>query len=501
MASGDQDADPLDNMSMSDAASSAQQGKSVKGNGAPGTQMAQPVLPRRIEIGLVEGDAIIIGGAAQVFLKLPGKASVEEIVEGSYNVVRLARLPSRSELHVPYAVQVNIREIAGDLQGGQLKGLLQVKRVAGNVALDGTGEIDINSIGGNGGVYHAAGRVSLGKVAGNLMLVDAPYGVFAEVGGDAVLDTSLNPHAEFVTRGAANVTLRTHGAIHARFVAQTARGEIRTQLPLMVERGRRRNLVGVMGRGDATVTLRSKYGDITIIAADSDEKEYSMSNEFASDSKEQGQGNARTWEGGFGRHRFRAQWDRGPKHTRFHFQGPFTGDDDPDGVGTAFAPDFGFEWEQGRGAHAYGEYEERWDDIREKAERTAHRAAERAKRYAERATRHMRDTNWDVVEREVLAAVEKALADMEEAFANIRRDWNKRQAGTESSKSGQGSRAQRVPIEYDRADDTSASSTEDAFSTPLSRDDRDAQRRVILEELRTGAISLEEAERRLNALG
>lgn len=231
-----------------------------------------------------------------------------------------------------------------------------------------------------------------------------------------------------------------------------------------------------------------------------------MSNETTSDSKEQEKEGPRTWEGGFGRHRFRAQWERGPKHTHFHFQGPFTGDDDPDGIGSAFAPDFGFEWEQGRGARAYGEYEERLDDLREKAERAAHRAAERARRYAERATRHMHDTNWEIVEREVLAAVEKALAELEEAFANIRREWNKRQSAPSTSKSEQGAKAQRVRIEYDKADDTfdnefSTSSTGTASSAPLSRDERDAQRRAILEALRTGSISLEEAERRLNELG
>ncbi len=36
----------------------------------------QPVQPRRIEIGIVEGDAMIIGGAAQVFLNIPGESTV-----------------------------------------------------------------------------------------------------------------------------------------------------------------------------------------------------------------------------------------------------------------------------------------------------------------------------------------------------------------------------------------------------------------------------------------
>jgi hypothetical protein len=287
-----------------------------------------------------------------------------------------------------------------------------------------------------------------------------------------------------------------------RFVVQASQGEVRTRLPLMVERGRRRNLVRVIGHGDATVTLLSKYGNITIVAGDSDEKEYSMSNDSAADNKEHDKEGPRTWEGRFGRHRFRAQWDRGPEHARFHFQGPFTANDDPDGIGAGFSPDFGFEWERGRGARVYGEYEERLDDLREKAERATHRAAERAKRYAERATRHVRDADWEAVERDVLKTVEKAMAELEETFANMRHEWNKRREEAQSSGGKQSSKAQRVHIEFDEA---AAASDEDtpagAPSTrPLSRDEREAQRRAILEELRAGTISVEEAERRLNNL-
>ena len=437
---------------------------------APGKQSEQPSQPRCIEIGLVEGDALIIGGASHMFLQVPGTPSTEGIFADGSDVVRLASLPGRSELHVPDEWDVIVREIAG-----------------------------------NGKVFHTSGRIHIRKVEGNLLVVDAPCGVLAEVGGEAVLDTSLRAHAQFVVYAAANVTLRTHGEINARFVAQTSQGEITTRLPLMVERGRRRNLVGVIGCGDATVTLRSRDGNITILSAESNERDYYMNKESASDNKEREQEGSRTWEGGFGRHRFRAQWDRGPGHAWLHFQGPFTGDDDPDGFGAPFSPDFGFKWEQGRGAHMYGEYEENWDDLREKAERAARRAAEHAKRYAKRAARHMRDTNWGAVERDVLAVMEKAMAELQGALAHMRHEGNKRQAESESSTSEQGPKAQRVHIEYDQVedpfeDDSSASSTSTAPSTPLSREERDAKRRAILEELRTGALSIQEAEHRLNDL-
>ena len=90
-----------------------------------------------------------------------------------------------------------------------------------------------------------------------------------------------------------------------------------------------------------------------------------MSNEFTPSDKEQQKKGPKTWEASFGRSRFRAQWDREPGRVWFHFQGPFMEAKDPDSMGTPFTPDFGFEWERGRGAHTYGEYDERLGDFRD----------------------------------------------------------------------------------------------------------------------------------------
>ncbi|MGZ3667093.1 MAG: hypothetical protein ACXVDA_21715, partial [Ktedonobacterales bacterium] len=67
-------------------------------------------------------------------------------------------------------------------------------------------------------------------------------------------------------------------------------------------------------------------------------------------------------------------------------------------------------------------------------------------------------------------------------------------AGTSRPASG----AQRVRIEYD--DEQGAQAAESAAGAAPSRDDADAQRRAILEQLRAGTLSLDEAERRLNEL-
>lgn len=203
----------------------------------------------------------------------------------------------------------------------------------------------------------------------------------------------------------------------------------------------------------------------------------------------------RTWEGGFGRHRFRVGWDRGANHAGFSFKGPFTQDDDPDGLGNPAGRDFHFRWERGQGPRASGEYEERLNDLRDKAERLARRTAEQAQRYAEGAARRARDTDWDGIGREVRSAVERAMADLEDTFKELRQDWDSRR-GQHSGAGTSKPTAQRVKIEYDDPTDPDAGPAASASTS----DELEAQRRTILEDLRNGAISLDEAERRLNDL-
>jgi len=218
----------------------------------------------------------------------------------------------------------------------------------------------------------------------------------------------------------------------------------------------------------------------------------------------EGRGGAgpRTWEGNVGRHRFRVRWDRGPGHANVHFQGPFTEDVDPDGVGQTGTRDFGFHWDRSEGAHVYGEYEQRLNELRDKAERVARKAAEQAQDYAEKASRRARETDWESVGREVRSAIEKAMADLEDAFGQVRREWETRRPSGSSTPEGGKPGAQRVRIEYDDEGDAMGGGTSEAHGgTPdMSADEAEAARRGILEGLRNGAITLDEAERRLNEL-
>jgi hypothetical protein len=401
-------------------------------------------------------------------------------------------------------VTLRASAVGGDVHISTLSAAT-VASVGGDVHIErAAGAVDISSVGGEVTVRGARGPVRLNTIGGDVVVEDALGGlVLGHIGGDAELETALAAGATYELRASGDVTLRVRGDVNARFVAQTFGGEIRTRLPLTVERGRRRNLVGVLGRGDATVTLRSDGGDILIATTDRHEEEQTMADDFAGGNPgdEQENENTRTWEASLGGRRFRVRWDRGPGRANVRFQGPFGDDEDPDAMGST-PRDFNFGWERGRGPKMSGEYEERLNELREKAERVARRAAEQAQDYADRATKRARETDWEAVGREVRTTIERAMADLEDAFTRLRRDWEGRRPGGPTSSESKPTGPQRVRIEYEDEAAAGATAGKEAGSYfgGASADDVEAQRRAILEELRNGTIGVEEAERRLNEL-
>ncbi len=354
-----------------------------------------------------------------------------------------------------------------------------------------TGPLEVNVVGGDSALRRIQGRIRVNVVSGDLAVHHAPGGLLiGQVGGDAALETELGA-AEYTVSAGGDIVLRARGELNARFVAQALGGEVRTRLPLTVERGRRRNLVGVLGRGDATVTLRSG-GDITIVSTDRYERTDTMSDETNKTGDEQTDSTTKTYEGAFGKHKFRVRVDRDADRAGFYFQGPYSDDEAAADAGTG-SRDFGFEWERGHGPRTYGEYEAKLNELRDKAEQVARRASEQASRYAEKAAQKARETDWQAVGREVRSTIERAMGDLEDAFGQMRREWDTRRPSDAPSSGGSRSSAQRVRIEQD---DTS----DDFGASGMSQADREAERRSILEQLRTGSLSIEEAERRLNSL-
>jgi hypothetical protein len=294
------------------------------------------------------------------------------------------------------------------------------------------------------------------------------------------------------------------GEVNARFVAQSFGGEIHTRLPLTVEKGRRRNLVGALGTGSATVTLQSG-GDITIVAADGQRGDYHMSDDGnqgnpGAPDDQGGDARAHTFEGAVAGRKFRVRVENGPGRAGFQFKGPFTPEDEEQ------AREFRLDWERGHGAHASGEYSEQLNDLREQAETLARRAGEEARKYADMATKRARETDWESVGGEIRSTIERAMADLEDAFTRVRHEWEPRGGNSGGSSSGgpagrpSTSGPQRVRIEHDEPQEGAYGASYGAGDPAAEPLDRDALRRQTLEDLRNGRITLDDAERRLNDL-
>ncbi|HLY29411.1 MAG TPA: hypothetical protein VKQ36_00155, partial [Ktedonobacterales bacterium] len=176
----------------------------------------------------------------------------------------------------PIGGDLEIIQCSGDIRLGPVGGDLTVAEAkslwlgptGGDAVIEGiAGELHGEVIGGDARLRDIGGPTHLHVISGDLQLKNVPGGLGSvQVSGDAALDTVIGPQAEFRINTGGDILFRVRGEINARFVAQSG-GEIRTRLPLTVERGRRRNLVGVLGDGSATVTLQSG-GDIVLTASD-----------------------------------------------------------------------------------------------------------------------------------------------------------------------------------------------------------------------------------------
>lgn len=437
--------------------------------------------------------------------------TVTEIVGGDVEIERCEFLTVGASIGGDVEIRrapgsIKISHVGGDLDANDVRDV-EVGSVGGDLELSGVaGQVNCGSVGGDVEVTNTFGLVTLGGIGGDLTVERAPGGlVVSRTGGDATIDTLLRPEAKYMVNAGSDITLRVRGEVNARFVAQSFGGEIHTRLPLTVEKGRRRNLVGALGNGSATVTLQSG-GDITIVAADGQRGDYRMSDDFDNQGNQGNQGNpddqgdahARTFEGAVGGRKFRVRVENGPGRAGFQFKGPFTPEDEEQ------AREFRLDWERGRGPRASGEYGEQLNDLREQAETLARRAGEEARKYADMAAKRARETDWESVGAEIRSTIERAMADLEDAFGRVRRDWEPRGgsggSGGPSGPSGRPSSSgpQRVRIEHD--DEPQASGAGASYGEPAQPQDRDALRRQTLEDLRNGRITLDDAERRLNDL-
>ncbi len=440
-------------------------------------------------------------GGLEITSGLKGDIEVQDAGEVSFKSM------NNGDARISRVVRVTIANMHGDCGIAQV-GSVEIGNLSGDLSVQDVESVcQINNMRGDAHLRNCGGVVLVENLGGDLTAQEMRGGIgVGNASGDVELDTPLTKGATYTIHASGDISLRVRGEIHARFVAQTLGGSIQTSLPLTVERGRRRHLVGAIGRAEATVTLQSEKGDISITAADR-VQEKAMSDDFGDDfgyREEVGAGSGFGGEVHFGRG-FGLRWDKGPG--RFSFMTGY-GHDDPDGPGD---PRLHRERERSRGKWPFD-----WDDkqradyerrIREMSEHAARRAREAAE-YAERAAKRARETDWESVGREVRSSIERAMGEMEHLWEQFRFGSGAstprpphpptppRPPRTPTPPTPQGFRAQRVPIERDEdPDGTGAAAPEGR-----NKDELDAARRAILEQLRSGTISMDEAERQLDAL-
>ncbi len=421
--------------------------------------------------GTISGDVKVsdVAGAVNLKTSVSGDASFT-------NVGHIAVTNMRGDCAVIHAGSVVIGNLSGDLNVQEVEGFCHIQNISGDAKL-----------------LRCGGVVTLDNVSGDLQATDLRGGIATgNISGDVRLDTPLVKDAAYTVHAKGDISLRARGDIHARFVAQTHGGTIHTRLPLTLERGRRRYLVGAIGRAEAIVTLQSDGGDIYISAAHPTQEDF-MSDEFGYDDFAEKDEIGSSFGGAvrFGGRGFGVHWNKGPGG--FTFATGYR--DDPDGPGDprirrerGSRGKFPFDWDDSQRA----DYERRIRDMSERTAKAARKAAERATEYAERAARRARETDWDAVGRDVRNAIERAMGEMEHLLEQFRGGPSAppppRAPDAPPPPPRPGSQAQRVPIEQEEQ------------PAPRNKDELDARRRTILEQLRSGAISMDEAERQLDEL-
>ncbi len=408
-----------------------------------------------------------------------GEVVIRQTINGDVHVTNVGRVMV-ANIHgdcvVVQAGSVSISNLHGDLSVQEIEGTCHIGNTRGDMK-----------------VRRCGGLIAVENLGGDLSIQEARGGIAAgNVSGDIHLDTPLAKDATYTVQARGDIVLRIRGEIHARFVAQSLGGTIKTRLPLTLERGRRRHLVGAIGRAEATVTLQSSGGDIVIEAADANLEDF-MSDDYTTGDfsrEEATAGKGTSGEFRFGRG-FGMHWDTRPG--RFAFSTSY-GPDDPDGPGDprlhrGGKGKFPFEWDDAQRA----EYERRVREMSERTAKAARRAAERATEYAERAAKRARETDWEAVGRDVRSSIESAMHEMEHLLDQFKAGRNTpppphapNAPPPPPPPGGPRSHAQRVPLEQEE---------------PLrSKDETDALRRSILEKLRSGELTMDEAERQLDDL-
>jgi len=143
------------------------------------------------------------------------------------------------------SASVDLKQVKGDLRARAVEGALRAEVVEGDAL-----------------VREIAGPLTLGQVKGDFSGVTLDGGAeVRQVIGDVAVNTRFAPGQGYVFQADGDVRVRVPLEVSARFTVE-AKGEIRCDLPLVEEVREPHRVVGVLGDGEAHVTLVSRQGSV-----------------------------------------------------------------------------------------------------------------------------------------------------------------------------------------------------------------------------------------------
>ncbi len=443
--------------------------------------------PLDLTIAGVSGDLIVMrfDGAMLAIGEVSGDMLLDN-VRGTARVGRVA-----GDANVRDSGTIVCDDVSGDLRAqsvadltaGQVSGDAAIlganrcvlRRVSGDlVASNVSQHFSASEVSGDARLRQMSGLAEVLSVAGDLAAQHLTGGISAVVAGEAYIETALAPTVSY-TVTADSIVLRVRGPISAQFVAQSEGGVIHTHLPLAVER-HRQNLVGVIGKGEAMVTLNSRGGDIILDAAGA----------TVDDDPE----NLHPHHGG--RRPFKVHVEHGPEGARVNI----------DGLDDFLARvPFGGAFGMSNNNPEMQDLEAQLKELSDRTTRAARKAAEKAKELSARAAARTREADWETYARHLRTAFEQVSTELSSAFREIVAEFQSPPTtGAPPSGGAAKSAAQRITIDQDETASPSSAATapqQPAASSATSDAERAARRRAILEQLRAGDLTLEEAEERL----
>jgi DUF4097 and DUF4098 domain-containing protein YvlB len=235
-----------------------------------------------VEVAIVGGELSIAEGDGPLRLQAEVLDGPPVAVDCSGGVVRIRhqdrtlgglivrRMRANVRLRVPTGTPVRAAVVSADMLLDGLTGPVSANTVSGDVTATAlTGSVQLRTVSGDVGLQHVDGTLSANSVSGDVTISDGRLtDLFVRtVSGDVMADLEWAPESNAeVATVSGDAVLRVPSSSGLHFDASTLAGDLRCDLPLVVDRADRRHLIGIAGNGSSRFVARTTSGDVTVLA-------------------------------------------------------------------------------------------------------------------------------------------------------------------------------------------------------------------------------------------